>query len=72
MELSNKFYEIKNLSADGKVKTSFTVFCYKEESLYVRCVKCKNGKKTAVSNNYTLKDFLTGLRLGSVIEVRDE
>lgn len=66
--LINKEYTINKLSADGTVKTLYKIFAYKIDGDDIRCVKVINGKKTATSDNYRLKDFLTGLRLGSVAE----
>ena len=67
--LINKEYSVNTLSADGRIKSSYRIFAYKIDSNDIRCVKVVNGKKTATSDNYRLKDFLTGLRLGSVSEV---
>lgn len=66
--LINKNYTVNTLSADGSVKSFYTIFAYKIDGNDIRCVKVVNGKKTATSDNYRLKDFLTCLRLGSVTE----
>lgn len=67
--LINKEYAINKLSPDGTVKSLYKIFAYKIDGNDIRCVKVVNGVKTATSDNYRLKDFLTGIRLGSVSEV---
>lgn len=52
----------------GVTKKVYTVFVYAVNDA-VRCVKVVNGKKTAKCENFSIKDFNSGIRLGSVVEV---
>ncbi len=65
----NKEFEITKRDINGIAKKSHTVFVYAINDA-VRCVKVVKGKKTAKCENYVIKDFESGIRLGSVVEVK--
>ena len=67
--LLNKEYKITKTLANGSKKTVMAVWAYGIVGNTIQTVKVVGGKKTAKAQNYTIKDFKTGLRLGAVVEI---
>jgi hypothetical protein len=67
MEIINKTFKIQKRDEMGVAKKVYTVFVYAVNDA-VRCVKVVNGKKTAKCENFSINDFNSGIRLGSVVE----
>lgn len=68
MEIVNKTFNIQKRDEVGVAKKAYTVFVYAVNDA-VRCVKVVSGKKIAKCENFSIKDFNSGIRLGSVVEV---
>ena len=64
----NKTYTITKRDEMGLAKKPYNVFVYAINDA-VRCVRIERGVKTAKCENFSIKDFNSGIQLGSVVEV---
>lgn len=68
--LLNKEYDIVKTLANKSTKVMFTVGAYGVlRGSTIQTVRVVNGVKTAKAENFSIKEFETGIRLSSVVEV---